>query len=166
MIRRTLLVALLGCLAPGAAMAQETPGRTRVWGAAGLGAGVPTSGGDGIGNLAQLVYQREPHHAAIRALVLHDLDGNTDLIAEVGALYGRMRTFGWGHLAAAAGASVVGFDTCPDDDDSCFTLGVPVVAEAALSGELIGVGLQAFGTYNRAAAYAGAALFLQLGWLR
>lgn len=166
MIREAMLVALFGCIAANAAMAQEIPDATRVWAAVGLGAGVPASGGDGIGNMAQLVYQRMPHHAAIRGLVLHDLDRATDLIGELGALYGRTHLFGWGHAAVASGVSAVAFDACPDDDDSCFALGVPVVAEAALSGRFVGLGLQAFANYNPKAAYAGATLFLQLGWLR
>ena len=165
LMRRMMLVVLLGFMTASAAAAQKVPGRARIWAAVGLGAGMPTSGGDGIGKMAQLVFEKEPHHVAIRAVVLHDLDSATDAIAELGALYGRTRVFDWGHAALAGGVSAVAFDTCPDDDDSCVTVGVPLVAEVALSRNLVGLGLQAFGNYNRKAAYAGAALFLQFGRL-
>ena len=164
MIRPTMLIALFACTAS-AAMAQEAPHRTSVWGAVGMGAGLPTSGGDGIGNMAQLVYQKRPHHAAVRALVLHDLDRGTDEIAEVGALYGRTLAFGWGDVALATGVAAVAFDRCPDAADPCSTAGVPIVAEAALSGKLVGVGVQAFGNVNAKATYGGALIFVQLGWL-
>lgn len=159
-----ILVSLMFVGCAGRRMNEPIP--ARVWGAVGLGAAVPTSGGDGIGNMAQLVYQKAPHHAALRGLVLHDLDRDTDTIGEVAALYGRMRPFGRHHVAVAAGVAAVAFDTCPDDDDSCFTMGIPLVAEAALSSRFIGVGMQAFGNLNRKAPYAGALLFVQLGWLR
>lgn len=146
-------------------MAQENASRTRVWGAIGVGGGMPTSGGDGIANMAQLVYQKGPHHVAVRGLVLHDLDRSTKEIGELGALYGRANVFTRGHVDVAAGLSGVAFDTCPDDDDSCFTVGVPIVAEAAVSRRLAGVGFQVFGNINSKAAYAGAAIFLQLGRL-
>lgn len=166
MIRATILIALLGCTTANAAAAQDASGRTRVWVAGGLGAGVPTSGGDGIANMVQLVYQKHPHHAAIRGLVLHDLDRGTDEIAEAGLVYGRTRVFGRADVAVAAGLSAVAFSACPDDDDGCFTLGVPLIVEAALSGRFIGLGVQGFGNFNAEASYAGIALFLQLGRLR
>jgi hypothetical protein len=166
MLTRTILVALLVGFSAGAATAQQIPSRTRVWAAVGLGAGLPTSGGDGIGNMAQLVVQKAPHHVALRGLVLHDLDRNTDTIGEVGAVYGRMKAFRWGHVAVAAGVSALAFDACPDDDDSCFAVGVPLVVEAARSGRFAGVGFQAFGNLNARASYAGGALFVQLGRLR
>ena len=166
MIRRTILAALFGCIAPIAASAQETPSRTRVWAAAGLGGGVPASGGDGIGNMLQIVYQKNAHHAAIRGVVLHDIERSTKEIAELGALYGRTNAFSWGSATVAAGVSAVAFDTCPDDDDSCFTPGVPIVIEVTRSRRIVGIGIQAFGNLNSKAAYAGAVLFLQLGRLR
>ena len=90
---------------------------------------------------------------------LHDFGTPATEIGELGALYGRTR----GYAAIALGVSVVAFDVCPNDDDSCFTLGLPVVAEAALSSKFIGLGAQVFGNVNRKASYAGATVFLQLG---
>ena len=165
-IRPMMLAALFACLATSAAAAQELPKRTRVWAAVGVGAGMPTSGGDGIANMAQLVYQRRPHHAALRGLVLHDLDRGTNEIGELSVLYGRTDLFGRGNIAIAAGLSGVAFDTCPDDDDACFTIGVPLVAETALSGKYVGAGVQAFANVNQKASYAGVVLFLQAGRLR
>lgn len=144
----------------------DEPARTRVWAAAGLGAGLPTSGGDGIANMAQLVAQRGAHHFALRGLILHDIERETSEIGEVGALYGR--TFAIDRLngAMAGGISYGVFSTCPDDDDGCFAFGVPVVAEAALGGRFAGVGVQAFGNVNPKASWAGAVVFVQVGRVR
>ena len=165
MIRWVSLAALAGVMAASPVSAQDVPGRTRIWGAVGLGAAMPTSGGDAIVNIAQLVLQRQPHHVAIRGVVLHDLDRATDLIVELGPLYGRTRDLTWGYAAIASGVSGVAFDACPDDDDSCFTVGVPLVAEVAITRRFIGLGIQAYANLNDKAAYAGAALFLQVGRL-
>lgn len=165
MMARSLfgLVLALLCAAPAAAQG--------VWLAGGIGAALPTSGGDAIANMFQLNYQAPPHHVALRAVVLHDMqapdvDAGTDMIAEVGLLYGRMRTSGSRHLAVATGVSGIGFDACPDDDDSCFTIGLPLVAEAGISGRFAGVGLQAYGNLNSKASYVGAALFVRFGLRR
>jgi hypothetical protein len=163
---RAMLVVFLVWMGAPAAMAQEVPARTRMWAAVGIGAGLPTSGGDGIANMAQLVVQKAPNHIALRGLVLHDLDRSTKTIGEAGLLYGRAKTTPWGHAAAAAGVSALGFDTCPDDDDSCFTFGVPIVVEAARNGRFAGLGVQAFANLNAKASYAGGLLMLQLGRLR
>jgi hypothetical protein len=143
---------------------------TRV-GRGGLGAGVPTSGGDAITNMAQIAYQKNTHHVAIRGLVLHDLEGEsnsttTDMIGEIGLFYGRTRLLDWGRVTLAAGVAGIALDTCPDDDDSCFTFGVPFAAEISRGGSLVGLGVQAFANVNTKASYAGAVLFLQLGRLR
>lgn len=164
-MRLFLSTACLLFLLANAAAAQQAQGGTRFWAAAGLGAGLPTSGGDGIGNLAQLVFQKDAHHLALRGLVLHDLDRSTETIGEIGVLYGRAGLLSRG-VTMAAGVSGLAFDTCPDDDDSCFSLGLPVIVEAARGGKVLGVGVQVFANLNRKASYAGGALFLQLGRLR
>ena len=167
---RILLAILVGSLANSKAVAQENPNRANWWGAVGLGGALPTSGGDAITNMAQLVFQKAPHQAAIRALVLHDLvsaadPGGTDEIAELGILYGQTRGIAGRSVTFAAGVSAVAFDACPRDHDPCSSLGVPLMVEAALSGRLIGLGVQAFANVNGIAPYAGAALFLQFGRL-
>jgi hypothetical protein len=167
-IHRTLLVALFGCIAVSTASAQETPAPARIWAGAGL-AMAGNSDVSGIGLSGQLVYQKHAHQLGVRGLAVVDLsqfpDGGDDTIGELGILYGRTRMFGSGHVSLSAGASMVGLDPCPHDDDPCFVLGVPIVAEAALSAKVTGIGLQVFGNVNSKAPYAGVALFLQLGWL-
>ena len=166
MIRRMVAVALFAVSAASGVVAQDVD-RTKMWAAVGAGAGLPTSGGDGIGNLVQLVLQKNAHHVAIRGVVLHDLDRATKEIGEVGLLYGRARALNSRTMTLAAGVSGVAFDTCPDDDDSCFAIGIPLVVEASLlSGKYIGLGVQAFGNLNRKASYVGGVLFLQLGRLK
>lgn len=167
--RRTLLVAALLCGSAGAAYAQQNT--TRLWLAAGIGAAVPTSGGDAITNMAQLVYQKNAHHFALRGVVLHDMQSpgsttGTDMIGEIGIVYGRVRETGWGRMTLAGGLAGVALDACPDDDDSCFTAGVPLLAEIARSSKYVGIGLQGFGNINAKASYAGAVLFVQLGRVR
>jgi hypothetical protein len=164
MIGRALLVALFTCVTAGNASAQDSNG-ARIWGAVGVGAGIPTSGGDGIANMAQVVFQKHPHHIAIRGLVLHDLDRPTHDIGEASVLYGRTFRLGGSYAAIASGISANVFDTCPDDDDTCFALGVPLVAEASVSRGFIGLGVQAFGNLNSRASYAGAVVFVQFGRL-
>ena len=163
--RSIVLVLFLGT-APSAALAQDSHIQTKVWGALGIGAGVPTSGGDGIANMAELVIQKRPHHFAIRGLVLHDLARETETIGELSALYGRTNLLPSNDVAVAVGLSGVAFDTCPDDDDTCFTLGLPIVAEFARSRQFIGLGVQAFGNLNSKASFAGVVVYFQLGRLR
>ena len=153
----------------GGADAQELREPSRVWAGAGLAGGGSSEVG-GLGVMLQIVYQKQPHHVALRGVYLHDLSGfpdsgGGDIIAEAGLLYGRTNAMKWGHVAFAAGASAVAFDTCPNDDDTCFTVGVPLAAEAALTGKVVGLGLQVFGNVNTKAPYAGVSLFLLLGWL-
>jgi len=163
---RVIVVALGLSTIATVAGGQEHDIRARLWGAIGAGPGFPTSGGDGIANMAQLVYQKRSHHAAVRALILHDIDRATNEIGEIGALYGRTSVMGSFPVVVAAGLSGVAFSTCPDDDDSCFTIGVPIVAEASRSTTLIGIGIQAFTNVNAKAPYAGGLFFLKLGRLR
>jgi hypothetical protein len=168
---RLSMALALSCCVVNTARAQESPSRARVWAAVGMGAAAPTSGGDAITNMAQLVYQKGSNHFALRGVALHDLQGetnttSTDLIGEVGLLYGRTRELSWGRAALAAGISGIAFDACPDDDDSCFTAGIPIVAEVARSGRAVGIGVQGFGNINTKASYAGAVLFVQVGRLR
>lgn len=167
-ITAALLLAATALLPGGRAAAQSFEQPHRIWLGVGLAGGGSTSGeGDGgAGLLAQIVYQRRGHHFALRGLGLGDPYGNSARsFGELGLIYGRAITTGSGHAAVAAGLAGVGFETCPDDDDSCFTLGVPLVAEVGLSLEFIGLGLQAFGNLNPKASYGGLSLFLLLGWL-
>jgi hypothetical protein len=102
----------------------------------------------------------------MRILLIHDIDRNTNEIGEIGPLYGRTREHSWGRSTLATGFSWVGFFHCPHEDDECSTLGVPLVAEAAIASKFAGVGMQAFANVNGTASFAGAVLFVQLGRLR
>lgn len=111
------------------------------------------------------------NHMAIRGLAVHDLkeestSTTTDLIGEIGVVYGRTGALEWGRVTVGAGVAGVALDTCPDDDDSCFTLGIPLVAEVSRSSRIVGAGVQAFGNINGKASYGGAVLFVQFGRLR
>ena len=162
---RLQFFAVICCALPVAAAAQDAQDHASVWVAAGVGAGVPTSGGDGIANVAQVVLQKRSHHVALRGVVLHDIESNTKEIGEIGVLYGRKNAFGWRDAVVAVGVSGVAFDTCPDDDDSCFTPALPIVAEVSRRRGVIGLGIQAFANVNRKASYAGVALLLEVGRL-
>ena len=166
MTYRTAFLILFGFLTAGTAAAQETSSRARGWVAVGAGASRPTSGGDAITNIAQLVYQKQTLHAAFRIMVLHDIERNTSEIGEIGPVWGKTREQSWGRTSIATGFSWVGFYRCPGDDDECSTLGIPLVAEATLGRKFAGLGIQAFGNLNGTASFAGAVLFLQLGRLR
>jgi len=161
-MKRITAVCFLACLVTASATAQTSSKPSRIWGALGLGAAAPSSGGDGIANMAEIVFEKDPHHFAVRGLIVHDIDRPVNELGEVGVLYGLTRSMS----SIAVGAAGVGFSTCPDDDDSCFTIGVPLVAEVSRSRRNIGIGIQAFGNLNSKASYAGAVLFVQLGRLR
>lgn len=148
----------------GSAQAQDN--RTLVWGAVGVGAAAPTTGGEGITNIAQLVIQKNPHHAALRIVAIHDIDRPTNEIGELSALYGRTRSIRSYPVVLATGLAAVGFFDCPDDDDSCFTFGVPLVAEVSRNSRFVGIGFQAFTNINPKAVYAGGVLIVKLGKLR
>ena len=162
--RIAAVAALLAFPCPPSVMAQNTS-RAKVWGAVGVGAAAPSSGGEGIANMAELVFQKKSHHAAIRAVIVHDIERPTNEIGELNALYGRTSALRSFPLVIATGLSGVGFFDCPDDDDSCFTFGIPLVTEISRNTRFIGIGLQVFGNVNPKASYAGGMLFLKLGRL-
>ena len=159
-------VAAIAALVAMVGSAQAQDNRTLVWGAVGAGAAAPTTGGEGITNIAQLVIQKNPHHAALRIVAIHDIDRPTNEIGELSALYGRTRSIRNYPVVLATGLSAVGFFDCPDDDDSCFTFGVPLVAEVSRNSRFVGIGFQAFTNINPKAVYAGGVLMVKLGKLR
>ena len=148
------------------AAAQTGKDRALIWGAVGIGAAAPSSGGDGIANVAELVFQKKQHHAAIRVVAIHDIERPTNEIGELSALYGRATMLHTYPLVIATGLSAVGFFDCPDDDDSCFTIGLPVVAEISRNWSYAGIGVQGFGNLNSKASYFGGVLLFKLGKLR
>jgi hypothetical protein len=142
--------------------------RPRIWLGLGLGSGARADGASGFGVMGELVYQIRAHHFVIRALGVADPFGdNADSFGEIGALYGRAAKRRWGHAAISAGLALTGVSSCPNATISgCTTLGVPVVAEAALRlASIVGIGIQGFGNLNPKSIYGGVAVFLQLGWL-
>lgn len=149
-----------------AGSAQTNDNPALIWAAVGVGAAAPATGGEGITNVAQIVFQKRPHHAALRLVAIHDIDRPTNEIGELSALYGRTRSLRNYPVVLATGLSAVGFFDCPDDDDSCFTFGVPFVAEVSRNSKFIGIGLQAFANINPKALYAGGVLIVKLGKLR
>jgi len=166
-----LLLEIAALAAPGTAAAQELPDRTRIWAGGGLAAGASKNVEFGFGALAQLVVQKRPHYASIRTLILGDIagfpdSGGGDVIAEGGLTYGRALTGPFGHASMSAGLSLISFDACPDgQSEACYSIGMPLVAETALSARVIGIGLQVFANINPKATYGGLAVFFQLGWL-
>jgi len=164
-----LLAGLAAATAPRPVDAQTEPA-ARVW----LGLGIATAGVRNVdanaGWSAELGIERAPVHYAIRMTWLADLghlpELGSDRVREVGALYGRVTTTSWGHASVAAGLSVVTVDGCDGTyEKSCTTIGVPLVAEARLESQVIGLALQAFGDINPKATFGGLGLSLRLGWM-
>jgi arginase family protein len=142
--------------------------RSRVWLGLGLGGGGRADGASGIALMGEVVSQVRAHHFALRGLgVVDPLGEGADEFGEIGLLYGRAAKRAWGHGAIAAGLAITGVSSCSDAATSgCTTLGIPVVAEAALRlGSVIGVGAQGFTNLNTKSTYGGLLVFLQLGWL-
>lgn len=169
---RTVLAFLLLVAGPSSAWAQAPDGPPdRIWLGVGLAQGISAEVESGLGGLAQLTWQRGSRHVALRALGLADFQGfpdggSDDGVAELGALYGWTRPASWGHLALAAGVSLLRLDGCGDGaPDVCSAVGLPVTAEAAIQTAVVGLGLQAYGNVNTRTPYGGLALFVQLGWM-
>ena len=160
------IAAIAVALVATAGSAHAQGNRTIFWGAIGVGAAAPTTGGEGIANIAELVVQKNPHHAALRIVAMHDIDRPTNEIGELGALYGRTQSIRNYPVVLATGLSAVGFFDCPDDDDSCFTFGLPLVAEVSRNSRFAGIGFQAFTNINPKALYAGGVLIVKIGKLR
>jgi hypothetical protein len=143
--------------------------RSRIWLGAGLGSAARSDGASGFALMGEIVYQVKAHHFAIRAMGAADPFGEgADEFGEIGLLYGRAAKRAWGHGTIAAGLAVTGVSSCRDAaaTSGCTTLGIPVVAEAALRlASVAGVGIQGFANLNRKSVYGGVVLFLQLGWL-
>jgi hypothetical protein len=153
----------LGAVLPNSVVAQE---RSRIWLGLGLGSGARSDGASGAALLGEIVYQTRAHHFALRGLGVIDPfgDSNNDF-GEIGILYGRAALRKWGHGSAAAGLAITGVSSC-GETGSCTTVGIPVVAEAALRlASVVGVGAQGYANLNTKSIYGGVAFFLQLGWL-
>lgn len=170
LLTRALLAAAALGVGAGAAAGQEAPSRTRVWLDLGLADG--TGGGveEGLGLLAQVSYQRRPHYLGLRVLGLSEFksfpDGGDGSVGDFGLLYGRSGIASWGHATVAGGLAWVDFHDCPDDPgrDGCGIVGFPLMAEAAVESSVVGLGLQVFADLNAGSSFAGASLFVQLGW--
>jgi hypothetical protein len=158
------LLAIMTALSP-SLIAQD---RSRAWLGLGLGGGSRADGSGGFALMAEVVYQVRAHHFAIRGLgVVDPLGEGADEFGEIGLLYGRSAKREWGHGAIAAGLAITGVSSCRDAATSgCTTLGIPIVAEAALRlGSIVGVGAQGFTNLNTKSVYGGLVVFLQLGWM-
>jgi hypothetical protein len=162
-------VALLAVVLPARPAAAQTLGSpSRIWVGAGLGFGDGANMSASGAALAEIAYQKGPHQLTLRLAGLVDPFGSgANAVGDLGVLYGRVRSGSFGHASVSIGISQVGFDHCESSQDSCFTLGVPLVGEVALRVlPVLGLGVQAFGNLNAEASYGGAVVFVQLGSLR
>ncbi len=161
---------ILLAVLPAQVHSQERPQRARVWAAGGMGGGGSSNAG-GLGFMGELVFQKQPHHIALRAVGMVDIyDAGSRSIAEVSLLYGRAVTGRVGHAVIASGVALAGGDLCSSPSEAFCkeetTLGIPVVAEVALRPlPIAGLGLQAFININPKALFGGVIVFVQLGWL-
>jgi hypothetical protein len=142
--------------------------RSRIWLGAGLGSAARSDGASGFAVMGEIVYQVKAHHFTIRAMGAAEPFGEgADEFGEIGLLYGRAAKRTWGHAAISGGLAITSVASCHASATSgCTTLGVPVVAEAALRfAPVVGVGIQGFANLNPKSVYGGLVLFLQLGWM-
>jgi hypothetical protein len=114
--------------------------------------------------MGELVFQKGAHQLTARALIMGDPYAESDHPkGEIGLLYGRTAMGPHGHMSISAGLAVTDTDM---DSEEGMTVGVPLVAEAALRiFPVLGVGAQFFANLNSNESYGGLALFLQLGYL-
>ena len=165
----SLVLALLALvvLAPSASAQEGGGDGSRLWLAAGLGAGHGHLAPDAMALSLHAAWLQAPHRVSLRALgLVKPLGGTGESASEFGVLYGRAHT-GWlGHASVLAGAAVTSFERCGEGMGGCATVGLPVVAEAALRVfPVAGLGAQFFGNLNPRSVYGGLLVFVQLGWL-
>ena len=165
------MAALLGGGALPAHAVAQARDQTRVWAAVGLG-GAASSKADGASAvLGQIVYQKQPHHAAVRIVSIFDLFGEgAPAFGSIDLLYGRTITGRVGHASLATGLAYLAGDVCgvvtTSECEGRRNIGIPIVGEVALRPlPVLGLGVQAFGNFNRKASFGGVVAFLQLGWL-
>jgi hypothetical protein len=166
-LSRQILAGLL-LITSGLCSSLTAQDRPRMWLGLGFGSGARADGATGAAFMAEVVYQVRAHHFAIRALGVIDPYGESaDEFGEFGLLYGRAAKRSWGHASIASGLAITGVSSCREASTSgCTTLGVPIMAEAALRfAPVLGVGVQGYANLNTKSVYGGVALFLQLGWL-
>jgi hypothetical protein len=145
----------------------QSPGGWRLWAAFGLGFG-GSAKGEGAAVVGELVFQRSPHHLALRATGIADLfDPASCGMGDLGVVYGRTAIGSLGHATVGSGLALTSADRCDGSGGSRGAgLGVPIVAEVALRlAPVVGIGLQAFANVNPRASFGGVVVFLQLGWL-
>jgi hypothetical protein len=99
---------------------------------------------------------------------------------DLGVLYGPCARGGIGYASISAGLSLAGgvrrgqflsssggmFGTDQYEKLNFLTLGIPLEAQAFLTGSNIGIGIYAFANLNRKRSFAGALLCLQFGQLK
>jgi hypothetical protein len=164
-VRSLLMTLVLWLPATPWLSAQSAAGdRPRIWAAGGFGDG--RSGWDGDLNsiLLEFVYQRGHTQFALRGVAVSTTYTDEPSYNETGLLYGRTFLGGLGHATVGSGLAVV--KACEDGDTCTWTLGLPLVSEAALRPfPVIGLGVQAFANLNGQASFGGLVLFLQAGWM-
>ena len=164
---RVLVAALMAVAATGERAAAEE--RSRTWVGLGLGGGTG-SGGGGFALDGTLVHQRRSDYFALRTSLFTDpyREGG-NITRENAILYGRSAVRRYGHVALASGLATVTLDPCDGSrrpSRSCTTLGIPLVAEAAVQPlPILGVGIQGFANLNTKGSFAGVGMFLQVGWM-
>jgi hypothetical protein len=121
--------------------------------------------------MGQIVFQKQPHHAAIRIVSMFDLFGEGEpAFGSIDLLYGRTVTGRVGHASLATGLAYLAGDVCgavtTAECEDRRNIGIPLVGELAMRPvPVLGLGVQAFGNLNRKASFGGVVVFLQLGWL-
>jgi hypothetical protein len=142
--------------------------RSRIWLGVGLGGAGGSDEAGGAALMAEIVFQTTVHQFTVRAMGAADPFGEGGgSFGEVGVLYGRGAKRTWGHAAISAGLAWTALESCRSAGGrGCSTIGVPLVAEAAVRVfSIMGVGVQGFANFNSQSIFRGAVLFLQLGWL-
>jgi hypothetical protein len=148
----------------GSLSAQATGDRPRIWAAAGFGGGTAGWDGDLYSFMLEVVYQRGHTHLAVKGAVVSGNYIDEPSYNETSLLYGPTFLGGLGHATVGSGLALV--KACDNADSCAWTLGLPLVVEAALRPfPVVGLGAQVFGNLNGEASFGGIALFLQIGWM-
>ncbi|MGH7448256.1 MAG: hypothetical protein ACRELT_11885, partial [Longimicrobiales bacterium] len=100
----------------------------------------------------------------LRAIGLADFSDHA--LSELGFLYGRVAIDNMFFASASTGLSAVYLEPCGSTDRVCVTVGIPLVAEVAVTPlDVLGIGLQLFGNLNLKVPYAGLFVMVPIGWM-
>lgn len=160
-----LLVGLTTLAAASPASAQTAPTVRETWVAGGFGAGTIAGTGGGVLGSLEVAHRWDEHLVMFATTAVFDL--SNDSMADLGVLYGRVRSGGSFESSAAVGLAFVESGGCTSCPIAASTIGIPIrLASSYRPTPILGLGIRAVANLNTEASYVGFAFVIELGDLR